>query len=320
MANKTVRNISLGLFILIGTIFLIVSMYLVGSKQNLFGSNFKISARFYDVNGLMKGNNVRFAGIDIGTVESVTIMNDSMVNVVMVIQKNIQPYIKKNSIASIGTDGLMGNKLVNIVGGKSSSERVKDGDLIMSRQPLETDEMVRTLKTTNDNVKVITDDLKKITQKINSSNSLWSLLQDAEVTEGIKNAVVNIKMASNRSAILTGDLSSIVKDIKDGKGSVGALLMDTSFSHKVDQTIVTVNVVSDKLAVITGDLQTVSEKIKRGDGAVGTLLMDTTFVNDLNLSLKNVKEGAKGFNDNMEALKHSFLLRRYFKKQEAIKK
>lgn len=320
MANKSIRNISLGLFILIGTILLIVSMYMVGSKQNLFGSNFKIRAQFYDVNGLMKGNNVRFAGIDIGTVESVTIINDSLVNVVMVIQKDIQPYIKKNSIASIGTDGLMGNKLVNIVGGKASSERVKDGDLIVSRQPLETDEMIRTLKTTNDNVKVITDDLKKITQKINSSTSLWSLLQDAEVTEGIKNAVVNIKMASNRSAILTGDLSSIVKDIKDGKGSVGALLMDTSFSHKVNQTIVTVNVVSDKLAVITGDLQSVSEKIKRGDGAVGTLLMDTTFVNDLNLSLKNIKEGSKGFSDNMEALKHSFLLRRYFKKQETIKK
>ena len=86
----------------------------MGSKQNLFGSTFSISANFYNVNGLMQGNNVRYAGIDVGTVESITIINDTSVKVVMVIEKKIQPYIKKNALASIGTDGLMGNKLVNI--------------------------------------------------------------------------------------------------------------------------------------------------------------------------------------------------------------
>ena len=320
MVDKTRRNISLGIFVILGTVFLIVSMYMVGSKQNLFGSNFRISAQFHEVNGLMKGNNVRFSGIDIGTVESVKIYNDSLITVVMVIQKDIQPYIKKNSIASIGTDGLMGNKLVNITSAGKSSVSVENGDIIQTRQPLETDEMIRTLKTTNDNVKVITDDLRKITQKINNSNSLWNLLNDSEMTDGFKNAVVSIKLAGNRTAILTGDLSSIIKDIKSGKGSVGSLLMDTSFSSKIDQTIVTVNAVSDKLAIITGDLQSVSEKIKRGDGAVGTLLMDTSFVSNLNQSLNNLKDGTKGFNDNMEALKHSFLLRRYFKKQASTKK
>lgn len=320
MVDRTRRNISLGIFVLLGTVFLIVTMYLVGSKQNLFGSNFRISAQFHEVNGLMKGNNVRFSGIDIGTVESVKIYNDSLINVVMVIQKDIQPYIKKNSIASIGTDGLMGNKIININSARKPSGSVANGDIIETRQPLETDEMIRTLKTTNDNVKIITDDLRKITQKINNSNSLWNLLNDSEMTDGIKSAAVSIKLAGNRTAILTGDLSSIIKDIKMGKGSFGSLLMDTSFSSKINQTIVTVNAVSDKLAIITGDLQSVSEKIKRGDGAVGTLLMDTSFVNNLNQSIYNLKNGTKGFNDNMEALKHSFLLKRYFKKQAAIKK
>ncbi len=320
MVDKTRRNVSLGIFVILGTVFLIASMYLVGSKQNLFGSNFRISAQFQDVNGLMKGNNVRFSGIDIGTVESVEIFNDSLITVVMVIQKNIQPHIKKNSIASIGTDGLMGNKIININSARKPSKSVQDGDIIDTRQPLETDEMIRTLKTTNDNVKVITDDLKKITQKLNSSNSLWNLLNDSEMTNGIKSAVVSIKLAGNRTALLTGDLSSIIKDIKSGKGSIGSLLMDTSFSSKIDQTIVTVNAVSDKLAIITGDFQSISEKIKRGDGAIGTLLMDTSFVTNLNQSLYNIKDGTKGFNDNMEALKHSFPLKRYFKKQAAIKK
>lgn len=79
------RNIRLGLFIATGTVLLVAALYLIGNKQNLFGSTFKISAQFKNVNGLMSGNNVRFGGIDIGTVKSVEIISDSSVNVVMII-------------------------------------------------------------------------------------------------------------------------------------------------------------------------------------------------------------------------------------------
>src|SRR5689334_12869651 len=108
MSKELTRNIRLGIFVLAGTVFIIVMLYLIGSKQNLFGSTFRISAQFYTVNGLMEGNNVRFAGIDVGTVEKVEIISDSTVNVVMLIEEKIRPYIKKNAIASVGTDGLMG--------------------------------------------------------------------------------------------------------------------------------------------------------------------------------------------------------------------
>lgn len=88
MANESRRNIRLGIFVISGTAFLIIALYLIGNKQNLFGSTFSVSARFYNVNGLMKGNNVRYAGIDVGTVESIEILNDTSVNVVMVLEKN----------------------------------------------------------------------------------------------------------------------------------------------------------------------------------------------------------------------------------------
>ena len=97
MANTTSRNIRLGVFTLAGTVFLISALYFVGNKQNLFGSTFSINARFHNVNGLMRGNNVRFGGIDVGTVESVEIINDTSVNVVMNIETDVQPYIKKNA-------------------------------------------------------------------------------------------------------------------------------------------------------------------------------------------------------------------------------
>jgi phospholipid/cholesterol/gamma-HCH transport system substrate-binding protein len=152
MANTGLRNIKLGLFVVIGTIAFIAALYLIG-EQSLFGSTFKISAEFRNVNGLMAGNNVRFAGIDVGTVESVEIINDSSVKVLMRIEDKSRDFIHKNALASIGTDGLMGNKLININSVKDHSSPVDDGDVLKTLAPIETDEMLRTLNTTNENMK-----------------------------------------------------------------------------------------------------------------------------------------------------------------------
>ena len=68
------KNIKVGVFVLIGTGLLIIALYLIGTKQNLFGSTFELQAKFKNINGLMPGNNVRFTGIDVGTIKSITII------------------------------------------------------------------------------------------------------------------------------------------------------------------------------------------------------------------------------------------------------
>lgn len=316
MAKDDSKKTRVGLLVTIGTALLIITMYLIGDKQNIFGSTFNISANFHNVNGLMVGNNVRFNGINVGTIRHIEIINDSTIQVEMTIENKVREYIKKNTLASVGTDGLMGNKLINLNFSKAESEPIEDGDVLESLKPIETDEMLRTLNRTNEEIGVIVKNLRLITQKVNSPNTLWNLLMDTVVAENVKAAIVNFKITSGQSAVITGDLSSIVRDIKSGKGSVGALLTDTSFAHQLSQTIVNINLVSDSLAYITGDLKNITTKVKNGDGAIGTLLMDTTFVHNLNESLLNIKNGTKGFDDNMEALKHNFLLRKYYKKIE----
>ncbi|NUM31264.1 MAG: MCE family protein [Bacteroidetes bacterium] len=320
MDNNFVRNISLGVFVIVGAIALIVSMYIIGAKQNFFGSNFRIYTEFKEVNGLMAGHNVRFAGIDVGTVEKIEILNDTTVKVTMLINNDVQKHIKKKSQAMIGTDGLMGNKLINIISVSQKSESVNDGDYIKSKTLFNVDEIMKTLATTNNNTKTITEDLKQITKKINNSNALWSLLNDYELTEQIKNTIVEIKITGERTALITGNLQKIVSDIKAGKGSIGSLLMDTTFSGKLNQTIVKIDALGDNTARVTGDLGFITEKIKRGEGNIGTLIMDTTIVKDLNESLINLKDGSKSFSENMEALKHSILFKRYFRKKAKSEK
>ena len=316
MSQETSKNIRVGAFVMVGTLLLIVSLYFIGIKQNLFGSTFKLTSQFKNVNGLMPGNNVRFTGIDVGTVKSVEILNDSTVNVTMIIENKVQAFIKKNAMAMVGTDGLMGNKLINIIPSNESAVSVEDGDILASKNPLGTDDMMRTLNITNENVKDITVDLKNIVNKLNSPNTLWSILMDTIVADNVKQAIVNIKVTGERTAIITGDLSRIVKHIKDGKGTIGALIADTSFAIKLNQSIINIKLITDSLALVTGDMHYISSKIKKGEGAIGTVLMDTTFVNNLNESMRNIKNGTKSFDEDMEAVKHNILLRNYFKKKE----
>lgn len=316
MAQETSKNIRVGIFVAVGTILLIFSLYLIGAKQNLFGSTFELKSQFKNVNGLMPGNNVRFTGIDVGTVKSVEIINDSTVNVTMVIEDKVQAFIKKNSTAMVGTDGLMGNKLVNILTTNEPAASVEDGDFLASKNPLGTDDMMRTLNMTNENVRDITVDLKNIVSRLNSPNTLWSILMDTIVADNVKQAIVNIKVTGERTAIITGDLSRIVKHVKEGKGTIGALIADTSFAVRLNQSIVNIKLITDSLALVTGDMHYITTKVKKGEGGIGTVLMDTTFVNNLNETMKNVRSGTKNFDEDMEALKHNILLRNYFKKKE----
>src|SRR5688500_3974021 len=114
MKHKPINNAKLGIFVIAGIVFLIMTLYMIGRNRNLIGPTFTINAVVSNVNGLMPGNNVRFKGIDVGTVKSITLENDSAIIVSMLIDKKMKPYLKQNAIATIGTDGIMGNKLVNI--------------------------------------------------------------------------------------------------------------------------------------------------------------------------------------------------------------
>jgi phospholipid/cholesterol/gamma-HCH transport system substrate-binding protein len=320
MAAQDSRNLRLGIFVIVGTTLLITALYIIGSKQNLFGSTFKISAQFNDVNGLMKGNNVRFAGINVGTVESVNIITDTSVNVIMIIENNAQQYIKKNALASVGTDGLMGNKLVNINSVNAESPIIEENDVLQSLKPVEMDQMVRTLDVTNENIKVISTNLRNITDKINSKNSLWNLLMDTVVAENIKTAVVNIKLMSNQGLYITGDLKGITDGIKKGKGTIGALVTDTIISSSIKQTVVKLQRISDSAAIITGDISHIVRKLNQGKGSAGILLNDTNLIYNLNKGVKSIDKGAITLNEDLEALKHTWPLKKYFKKQSKKKK
>src|SRR5690349_13863085 len=122
----------LGMFVTIGLLLFIIAIYFIGKQKNLFGSTFNITSKFKTVSGLEVGNNVRFSGINIGTVEEIRLINDSSVVVSMVIKDEVREFIKTDARASIGSDGLMGDKVLTISPGVKSTKVVENGGAIAS--------------------------------------------------------------------------------------------------------------------------------------------------------------------------------------------
>jgi len=147
----------LGAFVLTALAILMGALFLIGRYQHLLGSQLALRARFGNVAGLRTGNNVRYAGIEIGTVRNLTIINDTTVEVSLSVKGGMADVIRRNAIASLGADGLMGNKVVNIVPGIGTADLVQNGDLLASRGSIEIEDVLRTLSGSSENILTITD-------------------------------------------------------------------------------------------------------------------------------------------------------------------
>ncbi len=225
MKNKVGNSIKLGVFVTAALLLLITGIYFIGQKQHMFSNVFRISGIFKNVNGLQVGNNIRFSGINVGTVENITIVTDTSIRVDMIIDGDVQKFIKKDATAIIGSEGLMGNKTVNIAPGSLAEQPISDQGVIRTNKPVDFDEILGQLNATTLNAAYITD-----------------------------------------------DLSAIMERIRSGKGTIGKLFMDTTLAENLNQTI------------------------------------------------RNLKGGTKGFQENMDAAQHSILLRGAFKKKKSDEK
>ncbi len=320
MKDYRMNNIKLGAFVLAGVLVLIIALYMIGSKRNVFGNTIEISAIFYNVNGLMPGNNVRYGVIDIGTVKKVDFQKDNTILVKMVIEKKMIPYIKKNAIASIGTDGLMGNKLVSINSISEPADPIKAGDILMSVRPVESDEIIRTLSQTNDNLFDITTDLKKLTGRLDKNDNLFSLISDTNVTENLRQAVQSIREASDNANAVTQKLNQLLTEVDNGKGVLGKLISDTAAARKVDLLVSNLQIFSDTLNTAVDKINVFANKLNNENGTIHAVLTDTVMKNNLQEVMQQLKVSSYTLEEDLKALQKNFLFRKYFRQKERNEK
>lgn len=190
-------KIRLGLFVAVGLALFILAIFIIGKQKNLFNPVFKLGSTFYNVSGLQVGNNVRFSGINVGTVDKISIINDSTVMVDMLIRKEVNQFIKTDSEVAIGSEGLIGDRLVVISQGGPDSKMAVDGEILLSSEPVETDAIMQSLEVTAGNAEIITLQLAEIMANINSGKgTLGKLIQDTTMAEEFKKTMENLESSS----------------------------------------------------------------------------------------------------------------------------
>ncbi len=321
MKKTAKEKLELGVFVIIGLLIFIVSIYFIGQRQNIFAKTFSISTNFNNVNGLINGNNVRYSGINVGTVKAITMINDSTINVVMVIEEKMINHIKKDAIATIGTDGLVGNMIVNIIPGDGINGLISSGDVIKSYTKIGTSDMLNTLSVTNENAALLTAKLLKIADAMaDSKGTFGMLINDTIVSTNLKQTVKQLRIMSIEASRSMKELNSIISSINFNESIAGTLLNDSLQSVKMKNIIANLEDSSTEIKGVITNMDVAITNVKEGEGALNYLSNDAEFVKSLKETIKNINEGTDKFNQNMEALKHNFLTRSYFRKLEREQK
>lgn len=319
MEKAASQKIRLGLFVITGLLIFILAVYFIGDKQKMFGRTNRLEAVFNNVNGLQLGNNVRYSGISVGTVRGIEMINDTTIRVDMIIDKAIFPYIKKDAIATISSDGLVGNMIINIIPGKGNEPSVEPGDEIQTFNRIRTEDMLTTLNVTNENAAKLTENLLKITNEIiKGKGTLGTLLNDTLISKDLAETMRYLKTTTKGTSETATQLNNLIVSLNN-KDNVVGVLKDTAVANKIKNMATNLNQSTQDLNKVIANLDATILNIKQGKGAINYLANDPELVRKIDSTITNINQASLKLNENMEAMRHNFLFSGYFKKQEKEK-
>ena len=305
------NSVRLGLFVAAGLACLLAVLVLLGSQQNLFDRGLTVQADFRNVSGLLTGSNVRLGGLTVGTVKDVSTLNDSTVRVLMRLKSDVQGFVHRNTVASVGTDGLVGNTIINLTAQAAPAPPVAAGGQLPTTNPANIDAMLSTLDKSNKNLVVITQSLRQMTTKLDTS-ALWQLLNDKQLPTSVRQGLGNALAATVQLRTAAADAAQFTGGVRRGRGPLGYLLTDNKLPVQIGHAGQQLAATADTLAATLAGLK---RQVLAGGGAVHTLLSDTAVSGQLRQSARHVAQSTQKLDQSMTALQHNFLLRGYFKKQ-----
>jgi phospholipid/cholesterol/gamma-HCH transport system substrate-binding protein len=306
---------------------LVAAIFTLGGQKKTFVKSFTIHAVFDDVSGLLKGGNIWFSGVKVGTVKKISFYGKSQVQVTMSIENDAESYIHKDAKAKIGTDGLIGNKIIIIYGGDSTLPQVEKNDFLSVEKALTTDDMLTTLQANNKNLLHITNDFKSISKKIDSGNgTLATLLNDPSMAKKLNSSVDNLQATVANFKAVSASSKNVLASLQDFSGklnkpgnSMNELVTDTVIFKNIKGTLAQLQQASKEVNQFTVNLKNTSEKLNQKDNMAGVLLNDPAAASSVKITLQNLEAASHKLDEDLEALQHNFLLKGFFRKKEKAK-
>lgn len=314
------RAVIVGIFTLVGIAILVVTILTLGSQRKTFTNSIVVTSFFSNVNGLQKGNNIWFTGVKVGTVKSVNIIQSGKVEVKMNIDESAKQFIHKDAHAKLSTDGLIGNKIIELYGGSIQVPHIETGDILRTDTLLSTDEMMNTLSKNNDNLLIITNDIKTITSRIvDGKGTLGKLLTDETLMNQINALTTSLNRSANHLEQLSLAASQYTAKLNKPGSLANDLVTDTVIFSNLRQVTNRLRSVADSSQVMINNLNTAGVTLKNGindkEAPLGMLLTDKEAAGNIKVTLSNLQAASKKLDEDLEALQHNFLLRGFFKKK-----
>ncbi|WP_179415461.1 MlaD family protein [Mucilaginibacter sp. E4BP6] len=314
------RAVIVGLFLAIGLIVFILGVFTLGGQSKSFSKSVHISAVFDDVAGLKKGNNVWFSGVKVGTISDIHFTGPSQVDVKMSVDENSRQYIHDNAQVHIGSDGLIGNKIIVIDGGSPQAPIIREGDILQSAKIVSTDDIIKVVQQNNENLLAITSDFKLLSHKIlQGKGTVGTLLADSMMGVQLKQSMHNLQIATQSAAVMANNLNKFSNKLSTKGGFADKLFTDTVTFNKIQGAVAQLKAAADNANILTQNLNKASNKLNSTDNVLGILLNDKASAAKVQTSINNLQQGTVKLNDDLEAAQHNFLLKHFFKERAKAK-
>lgn len=310
MNKNTKYRLRTGILVFAGLLFFVVSIYIMGKKQNLFESVISISADFSNAKGLQSGSYVQFSGINVGTVRSIEIINDSLVRVDMRIREDVRKYIHKDAEVEIISEGLMGNNLVAIYPGRGRMGVVDEGDILNTRETVTIDEILDQFKEVMLTSQAVMTKLNEVASKVNDgSGDLSRLLNQDKISS-------NMEQVSSKLLNISGDIEQITGKINRGNGDMAMLLNEDNISSGIDSLLLKIDSIALTSRQISDNLLQASIQLNEGKGIANAMLYDSSLSQELDTIIRKIDTGLVQAGKAAETIDNSWLLRLFSKKNK----
>ncbi|MEO5648715.1 MAG: MlaD family protein [Ginsengibacter sp.] len=314
------RAVIVGIFILLGLAILVITILTLGSQRKTFERSITVKSFFDNVNGLQKGNNIWFSGVKVGTIKKVIITGRGQVEVDLSIDQHSMQFIRKDAKAKLSTDGLIGNKIIEIYGGTLKSGEIEEGDILGTDKLLSTDAMMNTLSQNNDNLLQITSDFKTISRRlVKGEGSIGKLLTDETIINQINATTITLQSAARNLERLSSNVSDYTSKLNNKGTLANDLVTDTVIFSRLRATVTELQEVANTSKLAIGNLEDAGNTLNKGlndkNSPIGMLLNDEQSAGKIKITLQNLQSASKKLDDDLEAIQHNFLLRGFFKKK-----
>ncbi|QBR12608.1 MlaD family protein [Sphingobacterium sp. CZ-2] len=310
------RSIIVGLFTFIGLIILVAGILVLGTQQNKFSKNLTVTTYFKDVKGLKVGNNVWFSGVKVGIIKEISFESVENVKVVLNVEEKSSQFIRKDVIATLSSDGLIGNAIISLVGGSEAFPQIEDNDVIKSGVSGGMDAMLATLQVNNENLLEITKNFALLSKQIlDGKGTVGALMTDDEIANNLKKTVVSLNGTMTTANAAVNNLLTLSQKLNNNEGLIHDLTTDKEVFASLRQSAAQLQGVTQTASALMANLNETTARLNDKDNAIGVLTNDPEAANEIKQILRNLNMGSAKLDENMEALQSNFLLRGFFKKK-----